>query len=632
MAYQVNKTDGTIVATVADGQIDTLSTDLTLIGKNYSGFGEALNENFIKLLENFSSTTQPTNPIKGQVWFDGTENKLKVYSGTAFVPVSSATISNTQPATLGVGDLWFNDTDKQLYFFDGANTILLGPDYSELQGLSGIRVNSILDSLNQTRVITSLYNNGILLGIFSKDSFTPKNAIEGFTGSIEPGFNQGTLSGMKFNVTATNSEKLGAVDATTYARRDTSNQFAGQIRINSDLGIVFGAGDQGNITVDTNGNVFFSNTASDKAITISARKGIVQEDAVKIDAASRKLSFYDTFTDSEAVFGGSVEIKGNTTIRGQLTIEDGDILSLNAQNLVVENKQIELAQTGDDATNSDTVADGGGIVLKGPAGNIDHVLLWSNLGIAATSKTPQLAAQAWTSSEHINLATGKAFKIDGVTVIDGTSLGTGITSIPGVTSFGTQNVINIGATPPTSDAKFEVDSVSGNPRITTLLSDGDFEIAPDGTGNVALIGSPKITGLLDPTDAQDAASKEYVDNKTETRSLAFSMDLTDGKPNSYISGTILASLAPVADYRNGTLARILCTTLSNSTTSLEINPLRSTTTVEFNATAGGSAFGLTDLAFSTASISAPTITTVRVIKTFQLVAGAWSFVSEVSLP
>ena len=118
MAYQVNKTDGTIVATVADGQIDTLSTDLTLIGKNYSGFGESLNENFIKLLENFSSTTQPSNPIKGQIWFDGTENKLKVYSGTAFVPVSSATISNTQPSTLGVGDLWFNDTDKQLYFFD----------------------------------------------------------------------------------------------------------------------------------------------------------------------------------------------------------------------------------------------------------------------------------------------------------------------------------------------------------------------------------------------------------------------------------------------------------------------------------------------------------------------------------
>jgi len=92
MAYQINKTDGTIVATVADGQIDQLSTDLTLIGKNYSGFGEALNENLIKLLENFASTTRPTHPIRGQIWFDVSELKLKVYSGTGFQPVSSATI------------------------------------------------------------------------------------------------------------------------------------------------------------------------------------------------------------------------------------------------------------------------------------------------------------------------------------------------------------------------------------------------------------------------------------------------------------------------------------------------------------------------------------------------------------
>jgi hypothetical protein len=631
MAYQINKTDGTIVATVADGQVDTISTDITLIGKNYSGFGEALNENFIKLLENFSSTTQPTNPIKGQIWFDGTENKLKVYSGTAFVPVSSATISNTQPTTLGVGDLWFNDTQKQLYFFDGTTTILLGPDYSETQGVSGFRVSSILDSLNQTRVITLLYNNGVLLGIFSKDSFTPKNAIEGFTGSIAPGFNQGTLAGMKFDVTVTNSEKLGSVDATTYARRDTSNQFAGQIRINSDLGIVFGAGDQGNLTVDTNGNVFFSNSASDKTLTINVRKGIVQEEAIIIDAADRKISLYDGFAGSEVVMGGDVEIKGNTIIRGQLTIEDGDILALNTQNLVVENKQIELAQTGDASTNSDTVADGGGIVLKGPAGNIDHVLLWSNLGLASTARTPTLAAQSWTSSEHINLATGKAFKINGVTVLDGSSLGTGITSIPGVTSFGTQNVVNIGASPPTADMKLQTDPGSSKPRITTLISNSDLELAPDGTGNVALIGSPKITGLADPTDLQDAATKEYVDNVLESRSLAFSMDLSDGKPNSYIASSILAALAPPAEYRNGTIARILCTTLSNSTTSLNINPLLSETTAEFD-TPTGTAYAITNVAFSSATISAPTITTTRIIKTFQLLAGAWSYVSEVVLP
>jgi hypothetical protein len=195
MAYTINKTDGTILATVADGQIDQLSSSITLIGKNYSGFGESINENFIKILENFSNTTSPANPIRGQIWFDTTELKLKVYNGLGFVPVSSATISNIQPVNLGVGDLWFDDANKQLYFYDGVNTILLGPDYSASQGLSGLRVANVLDSLNQNRVITYLYTNGILLGIFSKDTFTPKATIEGFTGDIQPGFNAGNLEG-----------------------------------------------------------------------------------------------------------------------------------------------------------------------------------------------------------------------------------------------------------------------------------------------------------------------------------------------------------------------------------------------------------------------------------------------------
>jgi len=91
MAYQINKTDGTIVATVADGQIDDRSTAITLIGKNYSGFGEIFNENLIQILENFADSTPPDNPIRGQIWFDSSQSKLKVYNGLDFVPVSSAT-------------------------------------------------------------------------------------------------------------------------------------------------------------------------------------------------------------------------------------------------------------------------------------------------------------------------------------------------------------------------------------------------------------------------------------------------------------------------------------------------------------------------------------------------------------
>jgi hypothetical protein len=76
MSYTINKTDGSILATVADGQLDQLSSDLTLVGKNYSGFGESLNENFVKLLENFSNSSQPNYPVKGQLWFDECTNHI----------------------------------------------------------------------------------------------------------------------------------------------------------------------------------------------------------------------------------------------------------------------------------------------------------------------------------------------------------------------------------------------------------------------------------------------------------------------------------------------------------------------------------------------------------------------------
>ena len=271
MAYSINKTDGTLLATVADGQVDDLSTDITLIGKNYSGFGESLNENFIKLLENFASTSRPDNPIRGQIWFDASEAKLKVYTGTGFVPVSSASISNTQPGQPGAGDLWFNNISKQLYFYDGTGFILLGPAYSQAQGLSGFKVETILDSLNASRVVTYLYNNGILLGIFAKDTFSPKSNIEGFSGSIIPGFNAGTLAGFKFNVTATNADRLDNVIASLYARRDQANNFAQPLIITDNSGINVGAGTEGAFNVAA-GNVRLYNTASNKNLSFAVQK------------------------------------------------------------------------------------------------------------------------------------------------------------------------------------------------------------------------------------------------------------------------------------------------------------------------------------------------------------------------
>jgi hypothetical protein len=631
MTYQINKTDGTIISTVPDGQIDTLSTDLTLIGRNYSGFGESLNENFIKLLENFASTTRPSKPIRGQLWFDTSELKLKVYSGTEFLPVSSATITPTTPTTLGTGDLWFNSNDKQLYFFDGTQSLLIGPTYSASQGLSGFQVRTLLDSLNQTRVITLLYNNGVLLGIFSKDSFTPKVAITGFSGSVQPGFNAASdspLSTYKFNVTATNAEQLGNTPATTYLRKDTANEVSGTLKIKTDLGIDIGSSDQANIRVSES-NVTISNNADARTLGLSVRRGINLEPALIINAADRSIDIYNNalYSDSQVNIGGSVTIAGDLTVRG-------NTVTINASTVTVEDKNIILAkQTG--ILPTDANADTGGVIVQGAT---SHAFVWSHLGQAATSSSPAAVSEgysdalppllsgAWNSTDHINLSAGKYYAIDGIPLLEqfGATfrLTSAVTQASGINIFGIQ-------------AAFQVDNIFfDNNKISTVNPNGDLELEPNGSGNISLLGSPKITGLADPTTAQDASTKEYVDASLQTKDIVFSMDLSDGKPNSYIITNILNSMCPFGPkYRNGTQAVILCTIINNSSTSLDLNPLLNAglSFGTFN-TPTGTAPALINSSIGVATVAAPTVTTTRIIKRFQLSAGVWVFVSDTLLP
>ena len=105
MAYTINLTDGTVFATITDGTINT-SSSMTLVGKNYAGYGEFLDENFIHLLESGSNTTAPAAPLTGQLWWDKTNNLLKVYNGAIFKTISAAVsvskISNgTSEANIG---------------------------------------------------------------------------------------------------------------------------------------------------------------------------------------------------------------------------------------------------------------------------------------------------------------------------------------------------------------------------------------------------------------------------------------------------------------------------------------------------------------------------------------------------
>ena len=126
MSYIINKTDGSVLTTINDGTVDNTS-DLILVGKNYSGYGRYQNENFVHLLENFSNTTAPASPLKGQLWYDSTNQAIKVYNNTGFKIPPAAVSSGTAPTNKTIGDLWYDSTNEQLNFWDGSVWKIIGP-------------------------------------------------------------------------------------------------------------------------------------------------------------------------------------------------------------------------------------------------------------------------------------------------------------------------------------------------------------------------------------------------------------------------------------------------------------------------------------------------------------------------
>jgi hypothetical protein len=305
-----------------------------------------------------------------------------------------------------------------------------------------------------------------------------------------------------------------------------------------------------------------------------------------------------------------VNLGGDLVVNGNLTVE-GTTTTLNTSIFTVEDKNVIISNV---TSPTNSTADGAGITIKGTT---DKIIAYSN-------------SSNWLDiSETLNLASGKAVYIGGTIVIDVNRLGSAITSIPGVTAFGTQNVVNVGpGIPPVTQMRLE------NHRISTVSSNYDIELEPDGSGNVVLIGSPRIIGLANPTSAQDAATKEYTDNRIESRPLIFSIDLSDGKSNTYIVANILDNLAPVGEYRSGTYARILCSLISNNAQSLEINSLPPAfSTAAFLTTLGGaSSLAITNISFPTATIAAASVSVTRIIKLFQIVGGVWAWQSDTVLP
>lgn len=207
MTYSILLTNGTTLVPggLANGTINQTSTDLTLVGQNTSGYGVFINENFVKLLENFANTSQPNHPLKGQLWYDTSQNLLQIYNGSTFTPTGNTIVSASAPSGLTTGGLWINSATSQLYFNDGTQTTLAGPLYTKTQGQSGFIVSTVLDTLGGSHTIVSLYVANTLMGIFAKETFTPASAITGFTDTLTITASQ---AGTILTVTATSANTL----------------------------------------------------------------------------------------------------------------------------------------------------------------------------------------------------------------------------------------------------------------------------------------------------------------------------------------------------------------------------------------------------------------------------------------
>lgn len=255
MAYIINLTNGTIFATIADGTINT-SSSMVLVGKNYAGYGEFLDENFIHLLENSADTAPPGAPLTGQLWWDANLNVLKVYNGTLFKVICSAAASASAPTSNVIGDLWYDTTNAQLKVYTGTTFLLVGPQFTAGTGVTGAIVDTITDNTAVNHVVIKLFVQDSVVGIISKDAtFTPQVAISGFT-TVRPGITLSTLIGSQiplFQGTATSAQGLisGNVVLTpsNFMRSDQNTSTTGTLSVLNNSGLSVGDNSDFRVTV-----------------------------------------------------------------------------------------------------------------------------------------------------------------------------------------------------------------------------------------------------------------------------------------------------------------------------------------------------------------------------------------------
>jgi hypothetical protein len=204
MSYTINRWNNSVVlTTVQDGTVDQTSTDIQLVGKNYAGYGEIQNETFVHMLENFSGPNQPPRPISGQLWYDSTNKKIKVYTGdivndNKVWKILGGAEYGTEPVSAVPGDFWFNTVKNQLNVRVNQDWLVVGPQNAGTNTTQMISrsVLGVSGATSITHGIIAATVDGVVNFIISEAAFPLDIAdvdsnISGFNGTISRNIKKG---------------------------------------------------------------------------------------------------------------------------------------------------------------------------------------------------------------------------------------------------------------------------------------------------------------------------------------------------------------------------------------------------------------------------------------------------------
>jgi hypothetical protein len=580
MSYILNKSDGSVLLSIQDGDLDT-STSLGLLGRNYVGYGEVQNENFIFLLENFANVNPPARPVKGQTWFNSSNNVLNAYTGTTWIPVGAATPQATPPPEV-IGAFWLKTTTEQLYVFTETGWELVGPQ--GVEGFAKTRAESTIlkdvDGINHAVILFHI--NGIVEAICSSTAFTIAlsntvpgflNLLRGITVSVNS-FLQGELSGN--SATTTKLKTARTINDVSFDGTAniviTSNTNNSLIRGDYLLGNNFNGSTQITWSADAStDNIIGKLVARDsngsfaaQEITAVAFNGTL---AGNVNATSG-TSFFNriispliegqTYTGNAASatilnpgrFINEVYFDGSANVTVPAAAETLTGISINSS---VLNSSLRTVGT----LTTLSVNDAGISVGNG-----------NKVKILSTESQPKITGDG---SLEISVEGGASIKF--VQAVEATQFGG--PSAPAIIS--NNPAINIGG-PNKKFDKVYANSFVGNADSSTQLTPGRTinGVLFNGTQNIIIADNTKlplvggtvsgnitVTGKITlpqaPTAGTDAVNKDYVDTLVNSRPLFFSLDVRGLSTTGAGSGSVVSILnviAPPAGIVAGTLCRV----------------------------------------------------------------------------